>query len=301
MLSICIPTYNYNVEKIVADISRQCDNSAINFEILVLEDGSAKEFADENNVIENIKGAKHIVNEQNYGRSVTRNTLADMAKYEKLIFIDCDSAIPDGNFIKRYLDNYEIDVVCGGTTYNEIQYSPEISLRYTFGIKVEKSSAEKRNKAPYSAFTTNNMMVSKKIFERIRFCESLKKYGHEDSLFGFDLQQNGIAIKHIDNPVIHTGIESNKIFLEKTKTGIENLLAIRNIEGISPDFFNHIRLCRHYNKMKKLHLLWTIRLAYKMFGKGLERHLLTAKHPKLMLFNLFKVGYLDEKVEGVKS
>lgn len=298
MLSICIPTYNQNVEKLVADLSRQCDESAINFEILVLEDGSAKEFVDENNTIESIKGVKHIVNEQNRGRSVTRNSLADMAQYEKLIFIDCDSAIPDNNFIKRYLDNYAIDVVCGGTTYNEIQYSPEISLRYTFGIKVEKSSAEKRNKAPYSAFTTNNMMVSRKIFEKIRFCELLKKYGHEDSLFGFNLQLNDITIKHIDNPVIHTGIESNKIFLEKTKNGIENLLAIRNIEGISPDFFNHIRLCRHYNKMKRMHLLWTIRLAYRMFGKGLERHLLTAKHPKLMFFNLYKIGYLC-KVTGL--
>lgn len=298
MLSICIPTYNQNVEKLVADLSRQCGESAINFEILVLEDGSAKEFVDENNTIESIKGVKHIVNEQNRGRSVTRNSLADMAQYEKLIFIDCDSAIPDNNFIKRYLDNYAIDIVCGGTTYNEIQYSPEISLRYTFGIKVEKSSAEKRNKAPYSAFTTNNMMVSRKIFEKIRFCELLKKYGHEDSLFGFNLQLNDITIKHIDNPVIHTGIESNKIFLEKTKNGIENLLAIRNIEGISPDFFNHIRLCRHYNKMKRMHLLWTIRLAYKMFGKGLERHLLTAKHPKLMFFNLYKIGYLC-KVTGL--
>lgn len=298
MLSICIPTYNQNVEKLVADLSRQCGESAINFEILVLEDGSAKEFVDENNTIESIKGVKHIVNEQNRGRSVTRNSLADMAQYEKLIFIDCDSAIPDNNFIKRYLDNYAIDVVCGGTTYNEIQYSPEISLRYTFGIKVEKSSAEKRNKAPYSAFTTNNMMVSRKIFEKIRFCELLKKYGHEDSLFGFNLQLNDITIKHIDNPVIHTGIESNKIFLEKTKNGIENLLAIRNIEGISPDFFNHIRLCRHYNKMKRMHLLWTIRLAYRMFGKGLERHLLTAKHPKLMFFNLYKIGYLC-KVTGL--
>lgn len=298
MLSICIPTYNQNVEKLVADLSRQCGESAINFEILVLEDGSAKEFVDENNTIESIKGVKHIVNEQNRGRSVTRNSLADMAQYEKLIFIDCDSAIPDNNFIKRYLDNYAIDVVCGGTTYNEIQYSPEISLRYTFGIKVEKSSAEKRSKAPYSAFTTNNMMVSRKIFEKIRFCELLKKYGHEDSLFGFNLQLNDITIKHIDNPVIHTGIESNKIFLEKTKNGIENLLAIRNIEGISPDFFNHIRLCRHYNKMKRMHLLWTIRLAYRMFGKGLERHLLTARHPKLMFFNLYKIGYLC-KVTGL--
>ena len=292
MLSICIPTYNCNVVKLVADLSQQCQESAIDFEILVLEDGSPK-LVDENAAIENIEGAKHIISSENYGRSVTRNRLSDIAKGEKLIFIDCDSAIPDKLFIKRYLENSATDVVCGGTTYNELQYSPEISLRYTFGTKVEKTPATKRNLVPYSAFTTNNLMVSKKIFEKIRFCEALKKYGHEDSLFGFELQENNIPILHIDNPVIHTGIENNETFLAKTKTGIENLIAIRQIEGINSNFFNHIRLCRHYAKLKKLHLLWMVKLTFKLFCKSLEKHLLTSRHPKLMFFNLYKIGYLE--------
>lgn len=293
MLSICIPTYNCNVVKLVSDLSQQCQRSAIDFEILVLEDGSDKEFADENKAIENIKGARHIASMENFGRSTTRNRLADTAQYDKLIFIDCDSEIPDNFFIKRYLENYNLDVVCGGTTYNELQYSPEISLRYTFGTKVEKTTAKKRNKAPYSAFTTNNMMVSKKIFEKIRFCEALKKYGHEDSLFGYEIQENNIPILHIDNPVIHTGIESNEKFLAKTRAGIENLVAMRSMEEISSKFFDHIRLCRHYSKLKKMHLLWTIRLTFRLFSKPLEKHLLTSKHPKLAFFNLYKIGYLD--------
>lgn len=298
MLSICIPTYNCNVVKLVADLSQQCQKAAIDFEILVLEDGSDKEFADENNAIENLKGARHIVSKENFGRSTTRNRLADTAQYEKLIFIDCDSAIPDTLYINRYLENRNCEVVCGGTTYNELQYSPEISLRYTFGTKVEKTPATKRNQAPYSAFTTNNLMVSKKIFEKIRFCEALKKYGHEDSLFGFELQENNIPILHIDNPVIHTGIETNEKFLAKTRAGIENLIAIRQIDGISPKFFSHIRLCRHYVKLKKLHLLWMVKLTFKLFCKSLERHLLTSRHPKLMFFNLYKIGYLC-KVTGL--
>ena len=295
MLSICIPTYSCNIVKLVSDLSEQCREAHIDFEILVLEDGSPK-LVDENAAIENIQGAKHIVSKENFGRSVTRNRLADIAKGEKLIFIDCDSAIPDSLFIKRYLENSATDVVCGGTTYNELQYSPEISLRYTFGTKVEKTTATKRNQAPYSAFTTNNMMVSKKIFEKIRFCEALKKYGHEDSLFGFELQENNIPILHIDNPVIHTGIENNETFLAKTRTGIENLVVMRNIDGINRQFFNHIRLCRHYAKLKKWHLMWMIRLTFRLFGKSLEKHLLTSRHPKLMSFNLYKIGYLERFV-----
>lgn len=294
MFSICIPTYNCNVVKLVSDLSQQCEKLSVAFEILVLEDGSDKEFADENKAIENINGALHIVSLENFGRSTTRNRLADTAQYDKLIFIDCDSEIPDSLFIKRYLENYNHAVVCGGTTYNELQYSPEISLRYTFGTKVEKTTANKRNKAPYSAFTTNNLMVSRKIFEKIRFCETLKKYGHEDSLFGFELQESKIEILHIDNPVIHTGIESNEKFLAKTRAGIENLVAMRSMDGINPKFFDHIRLCRHYKKMRKMHLLWLIRLIFMAFGKVLEKHLLKSRHPKLLLFNIYKIGYLDK-------
>ena len=40
MLSICIPTYNCNVVKLVTDLSQQCQKLAIDFEILVLEDGN---------------------------------------------------------------------------------------------------------------------------------------------------------------------------------------------------------------------------------------------------------------------
>jgi glycosyltransferase involved in cell wall biosynthesis len=294
MLSICIPTYNCDVNDLVAELSRQCTDAKVDFEIIVLEDGSDEDYAKQNSCIEKIHGAQHIVNVQNQGRSYTRNKLADIAKGEKLIFIDCDSAIPDQLFINRYLDNSSIDVVCGGTTYTELQYSPEISLRYTFGTKVEKSTADKRNQAPYSAFTTNNMMVSKTVFEKIRFCEALKKYGHEDSLFGFDLQENKIPIHHIDNPVIHTGIESNDKFLAKTRAGIENLVDMKHIDGVNPKFFNHIRLCRHYAKLKKIHLLWTIRLTFKIFGKSIERHLLSSNRQKLMLFNLYKLGYLSK-------
>ena len=292
MISICIPTYNYNVEKLVSDLSQQCIEASIDFEIIVLEDGSDENHVAENKPIENIAGVKHIVNAENCGRSITRNHLADMALGEKIIFIDCDSEIPDKQYISRYLANSNYDVICGGTTYQETQYSPEISLRYTFGTKVEKSTADKRNQAPYSAFTTNNMMVSKKVFEKIRFCEALRKYGHEDSLFGFDLQKNNIAILHIDNPVIHIGIESNEIFLAKTRAGIENLVAMRKMEEISPDFFNHIRLYRHYAKLKKMCLLWTMKLTYKIWGKAIERHLLKSKQPKLLIFNIYKLGYL---------
>ena len=137
-------------------------------------------------------------------------------------------------------------------------------------------------------------MVSKCVFEKIRFCESIKKYGHEDSLFGFDLQENDIKILHIDNPVIHIGIEPNDIFLSKTRAGIENLVAMKRIDGINSKFFSSIRLYRHYERLKSMRMLWVVRLTYSLFGKCLEKHLLNSRHPKLLYFNLYKIGYLDK-------
>lgn len=301
MISICIPTYNYNVEKLVTDLSLQCKAAAVDFEIIVLEDGSDENHVAENKSIENIAGAKHVINSENFGRSITRNTLADMAKGDKLIFIDCDSEIPDSQYITRYLEHSDYDVVCGGTTYKETQYSPETSLRYTFGTKVEKTPASQRNQAPYSAFTTNNMMVSKKVFEKIRFCESLRKYGHEDSLFGFDLQENHIQILHIDNPVIHKGIESNEIFLAKTKAGIENLVTISKLENISPKFLENIRVYRTYTKLKRLEIAWTARINFRIFKRVLEKHLIKSKRPKLLLFNIYKLGYLCNIATAIEN
>ena len=300
MLSFCIPTFNYNVKKLVADLSRQCVALSIDFEILVLEDGLSDSGTEKNSDIESVFGVRHLIATENAGRSVTRNRLADTAKYGKLVFIDCDSELPDDLFVKRYLDNYDFEVVCGGTTYTEMQYSPEISLRYTFGNRVEKSPASKRNEAPYSAFTTNNLMVSKEVFKKVRFNENLKKYGQEDSLFGYELMQNNIRVGHIDNPVIHTGIESNEIFLEKTKMGIDNLVVINNLNDVSPDFINHIRVCAHYLRIKKFGMLWVVRLFYALFGSCLENHLLTARHPNIFLFNIYKLGYYSKKMKRVR-
>ena len=44
-------------------------------------------------------------------------------------------------------------------------------------------------------------------------------YGHEDTLFGFELEQNGIVIRHIDNPVLNAHLDSNTQFLYKTDAG----------------------------------------------------------------------------------
>ena len=80
-----------------------------------------------------------------------------------------------------------------------------------------------RNKHPHAGFSTFNVLIERSVFSKIRFNEELKQYGHEDTLLGYQLKKAGIDILHIDNGLMHEGLESNRDFLNKTKLGIENL------------------------------------------------------------------------------
>ena len=57
MLSILIPTYNYNVVPFVMELRKQCLECNIIFEILVFDDGS-KLFLDENQKINSFENCR---------------------------------------------------------------------------------------------------------------------------------------------------------------------------------------------------------------------------------------------------
>lgn len=44
-----------------------------------------------------------------------------------------------------------------------------------------------------------------------------------DVLFCQNLEKRQVVVKHIDNPVIHLGLEDNRSFIEKTKKGLDSL------------------------------------------------------------------------------
>ena len=290
MISICIPTYNYSVIKLVSELDRQCRRNNIDYEILVLEDCSTKVcFLKNIEDLKNFENVKHLSFEENQGRSKARNYLAKVARFDNLLFLDCDSEINDENFINCYLKNIENPVVCGGTAYLKSQYEKNKELRYKYGIKCEMLSANVRNKK--KIFTTNNFLIHKNIFEKIQFKEFLKKYGHEDSLFGYELRKNNIKIKHIDNPVIHAGVEENSVFIDKTRLAIDNLIIIQNQKSIDIDFINEITLAKTYKKLKNIRLNYLLKISFKISKNIVLRYLLYSKNPNIFVFNFYKLGY----------
>ena len=132
------------------------------------------------------------------------------------------------------------------------------------------------------------------------FDERIKGYGHEDTLFGFVLLQNNIKILHIENPVLNSCLDSNAIFLEKTKQSIQNLWFIH--EEIQPniDFINHVRLLKTYYNVKKLRAIPMLRFVNYFVGKSNE-HFLKTGWFTLRMFDFYKlamlVNWTDKKGE----
>ena len=104
LLSALIPVYNYDCMAFVRSLSRQMQACGIDGEIVVADDGSAAACKAANKDLENVQFCRYIEFEANRGRAAIRNALADMARGEYLLFMDCDAMPPDDLFLSRYAD-----------------------------------------------------------------------------------------------------------------------------------------------------------------------------------------------------
>ena len=121
MISILIPVYNCKIVSLVNDLHNQASVASVPVEIIVLDDCSSELLRDQNKDVKKLTDVKFIELEKNIGRASIRNKLAGMAAYPTLLFMDCDSKVPDADYIKRYLPYCGKDVVvCGGRIYRPV-------------------------------------------------------------------------------------------------------------------------------------------------------------------------------------
>lgn len=285
MLSILIPTKDYDCHILVEELHRQGESLGLPYEIIIGEDGTAEENLRQNTMADSLTHCRRIITKTNIGRAAIRNLLARESRYPNLIFIDCDAVVEKDDFLRLYADALkDYDVVCGALYHANEQPNDECSLRYRYEKEADKQrDAVTRSKAPYDKFTTFNFAIKKDIFTSILFNESITRYGYEDALFGKELKRRGIPIGHIDNKLLHSGLESNAVFLAKSEQALATLLTIEDRMESTP-------LLATLRKMRALHLENIFMIYWNLRKKSLRRNLLGRK-PSLLKFKIYKLGY----------
>lgn len=291
MISILIPVYNFEVTNLVKNLVEQAKACGVEYEILCFDDGSEEKYKKAHRGLADLEGVRYKEMPKNLGRSAIRNTLANAAKYPYLLFMDGDSKVVREDYVQHYIDTLEPGTLLyGGRIYDdEMPNDPSLHFHWQYGRQREQVPASERQQRPYHAFQTNNFLIPRLIFERIRFDESLKQYGHEDTLFGFELKRSAIPLVHIDNPLEHIGLESAETFLRKTEKGIENLLKLAQQYP-----FVETKLLNTYRWLNKFKGSTLLRVLFKYWKPKIEKRLLRGESD-MRWFDIYKLGLMVEK------
>ena len=293
MLSILLPVYNCSCVALVTELQRQCVECKADFEIIVADDGSlsgaigmntaCQHLIDENKVIEHLKGVRYIIREKNVGRSAIRNFLVSQSKGEKILFIDGDLSLDNPSFIHNYLQT-EADVVVGGIAIGGNPDRWKGNLRYCYELQSKViNTVESRQRHPYQHLATN-LLVRRSVLGEQPYDENISHYGYEDVLLGKRFQQQQVAVKHIDNPVLFCDFEDNASYLAKTEEALRTLFAFRKeLKGYS-------RLLDKAEQIECLHLSPLFSFAYKLLSSPIKNCLLGNK-PNVFWFNVYKLLY----------
>jgi hypothetical protein len=232
---------------------------------------------------------------QNVGRAAIRNLLAATAQHEWLLLLDNDSELPDNQFLARYAAaRHQAAMLIGGTAYEATPPAdPALHLRWHYGQAREARPAAVRQAAPYAQLTINNALIQAAVFRQFALDERLSGYGHEDTKFGAELTAAGISVWHLDNPVLHDGLEPAAVFLAKSEQAVRNLAHVYRENGLGADS----RLLQTAARLRRLGAAAPARLALGAAAPVLRRQLLSSR-PSLRAFDLLKLHWLLRELAG---
>ena len=283
MLSVLIPTYNYNSLALVKEIHQQLILEKINFEIICFDDGSKSILNSKNEEINSLTFSSFRSLKENIGRSAIRNLLAKTAKFKWLLFLDADVLPAHSNFIKKYLSSLnQKTVFCGGLRYQNKKQNFGL-LRYKYGKKHEEIPLKVRKENSEKYFFTSNFLIEKEIFNDVKFDENLKQYGREDLLFSLDLIKTGYMISHLSNEVYHLGLDENSEFVSKTKKAMENLVFLYK-QGLVSE--KEMPLLNFVGKIEKIKMIKLFSGFHTFFEKQ------AIKKSSVFFLNCMKVCYI---------
>ena len=292
-LSILIPTYNYNVLPLVKQLHHQGLESEISFEINVYDDCSP-DSPKENEHINSLSHASFTKLPKNIGRSAIRNRLAQNATNETLLFLDADTLPMNTNFISNYVPylTSACELVFGGIAYTASKPKKYQKLRYIYGRKREMQSVAHRAENPHFIMSAN-LMIRKEIFLHLN--TMLENIYGDDLVLSQNLKNSDFSTIHLDNPIIHLGLETSEVFFKKSMQAVTTIVRLEENDLIDPDL---TKLQRTFISLRKNGFLPIALFVVRAMKFLLKRNLL-GPIPFLYFLDLLKLEqYANEKKNG---
>ncbi len=288
MLSVLIPTYNYNVYPLVLELNEQCIDCGIDYEIIVLDDASNTEFL-QNNQINILDNCRYLINEKNFGRGPNINKLVDFSKFEYILLLEADAFPTKKNYIQLYVNalKQKPQAVFGGVIYAEEKPPENTLLRWIYGKKRESKDLNHRLKHPLDIVFSWNLLLHKNHFNLPLFEASIIHYGFEDLVFLKKLKKQNTQIIQIDNSLIHQNEENSTVFIEKSKIALKTLKDLYQQKILTTE---DSRLIKTFEILRKWYLIHFSIQIFNAFENVWIKNLLSKK-PSLFLFDLYRLGY----------
>ena len=286
MLSILIPTYNYNVYSLVTELKSQADALGIAYEILVQDDASTF-FLKENTEINLLQHCSYTVNHENLGRGNNINLLNNRAKFDYVLIMEADAFPEKKDYLQHLIAsiNPETQVLFGGVTYPNEKPEKDKLLRWKYGNERESIPLSERLKNPYHFVFTWNLLLKKELLSNYHFPYNVKDYGYEDVVFIKQLKENNIPIQHIENRLVHFNTETSLTFIGKTEKAITTLNQL--IEDKKLDL-KDTKIGKAYRIIQFWQLDIIIRFMFKRLSKQMIANL-TSSNPSLIVLDLYKL------------
>lgn len=287
MLSVCIPTYRYDVRPLVAELLRQAELIDVPVEILVYDDASPDDEDWGREELRQTAGIHYVELKTNLGRAAIRNKMAREASHKFVLLMDADGW-PPPDFLARYLKAITRlkfpAVIVGGRTYAAAP--PEdanLHLHWWYGSQREARTPERIIQDGWLGFQSNNFLTTRALLLARPFPASHRGYGHEDTLWGQQFVGTEVSIHPGNNPVVHLGLEASETFLQKQRRAVDNL---RLLKTESP----HLRT-RLIDLIDKLPFLPM--LANLVPEQTLVDYLTGRKRPNLYALDLLKLRWWE--------
>jgi len=258
----------------------------IPFEIIVCEDASIK-FTDKNEKISEFNNTYYFKLAKNIGRTALRTLLASKTKYNWLLFLDADVLPKKENFIEKYIHSIkemESDVFFGGICYEKKKPKSNKILRWKYGKEREAKTVSERKKNPYFVIS-QNLLIKKEVFIATNILH--ENYYGLDNFFSNQLKRLNATVTHINNPVLHFGLEENNVFLKKALKAIETTVILEK-KGMMDDNLRPIQ--KSYLHLKKYRALNSFSFIISKFKPKMEHNFITG-NPNLFWFDLYRLNY----------